>query len=217
MDSVGRLPPSPVPLTGREQPFAVDCSLRTELTPSTSSECCQDQFGKISIAAPAREAIVRGDRQGALRLLNSLVLTGAQRAADLTPETADALVATATGELQQRDQASRSICGTSWPWGREHTLCHMGSWRLPETAMQASLLATRLTQRMSMSAKGVSDVYYTTWLRSVGCTAYAREEAVLLDDAELATTGSIDWADPREALGFWLHHLFCRRRPFELG
>ncbi len=76
------------------------------MTPSTSSECCQEQFGKISIAASAREAIVRGDRQGALRLLNSLVLAGAQRAADLTPETADALVATATAERQQRDQAA---------------------------------------------------------------------------------------------------------------
>ena len=76
------------------------------MTPSTSSESCQEQFGKISIAASAREAIVRGDRQGALRLLNSLVLAGAQRAADLTPETADALVATATAERQQRDQAA---------------------------------------------------------------------------------------------------------------
>ena|SRR5579859_3902816 len=76
------------------------------MTPSTSSESCREQFGRISIAAAAREAIVRGDREGALRLLNSLVLAGAQRAADLTPETADALVATATGERQQRDQAA---------------------------------------------------------------------------------------------------------------
>ena len=71
------------------------------MTPSTSSESCQEQFGKISIAASAREAIVRGDRQGALRLLNSLVLAGAQRAAALTPQTADALVATATAEHDQ--------------------------------------------------------------------------------------------------------------------
>ena len=83
----------------------------------------------------------------------------------------------------------------------------LGSWRLPETAMQASLLATRLAQRINMSANDVSDVYYTTLLRSVGCTAYAHEEAVLLDDAELAAAGSVDWADPREALGFWLHHV----------
>ena len=76
------------------------------MTPSTSSESCQEQFGRISIAATAREAIVRGDRQGALRLLNTLVLAGAQRAADLTPETADALVAMATAERQQRDQAA---------------------------------------------------------------------------------------------------------------
>src|SRR5207244_3248512 len=60
------------------------------MIPSTSSDSCHEQFCKISIAASAREAIVRGDRQGALRLLNSLVLAGAQRAADLTPETDDA-------------------------------------------------------------------------------------------------------------------------------
>jgi hypothetical protein len=76
-----------------------------EMTRAPSSESRQEQFGTISIAASAREAIVRGDRQGALRLLNALVLAGAQRAADLTPDTADALVATATAERQQRDQA----------------------------------------------------------------------------------------------------------------
>jgi HD-GYP domain-containing protein (c-di-GMP phosphodiesterase class II) len=91
----------------------------------------------------------------------------------------------------------------------------LGSWRLPETAMQACLLATRLAQRMDMSAKDVSDVYYTTLLRSVGCTAYAHEEAVLLDETELAVAGSVDWADPREALGFWLHHVARDRTPLE--
>jgi HD domain len=91
----------------------------------------------------------------------------------------------------------------------------LGSWRLPETAMQACLLATRLAQRMDMSANDVSDVYYTTLLRSVGCTAYAHEEAVLLDDAELAVAGSVDWADPREALGFWLHHVAIDSTPLE--
>src|SRR5437879_2046550 len=87
----------------------------------------------------------------------------------------------------------------------------LGSWRLPETAMQACLLATRLAQRMDTSANDVSDVYYTTLLRSVGCTAYAHEEAVLLDDAELVAAGSVDWADPREPLGFWLHRVASDR------
>src|SRR5207244_576720 len=91
----------------------------------------------------------------------------------------------------------------------------LGSWRLPEMAMQACLLATRLAQGMNMSANDVSDVYYTTLPRSVGCTAYAHEEAVLLDDAELAAAGSVDWADPREALGFWLHRVARDRTPFE--
>ncbi|TME39413.1 MAG: HD domain-containing protein [Chloroflexi bacterium] len=91
----------------------------------------------------------------------------------------------------------------------------LGSWRLPETAMQACLLATRLAQRMDVSANDVSDVYYTTLLRSVGCTAYAHEEAVLLDDAELAAAGSVDWADPREALGFWLHRVASDSTPLE--
>src|SRR5229473_2887793 len=91
----------------------------------------------------------------------------------------------------------------------------LGSWRLPETAMQACLLATRLAQRMNLSANVVSDVYYTTLLRSVGCTAYAHEEAVLLDEAELAAAGSVDWADPRVALGFWLHHVAQDSTPLE--
>jgi hypothetical protein len=47
-----------------------------------------DAGGPIADLLAAREAIVGGDRQGALRLLNSLVLAGAQRAADLTSETA---------------------------------------------------------------------------------------------------------------------------------
>src|SRR5438445_3356319 len=64
-------------------------------------------------------------------------------------------------------------------------------------------------------ANDVSDVYYTTLLRSVGCTAYAHEEAVLLDDAELAAAGSVDWADAREALGFWLHHVARSSTPSE--
>jgi hypothetical protein len=76
------------------------------MTPAPLSGSRQEQLGTISIAASAREAIVRGDRQGALRLLNALVLAGAQRAADLTPDTAAALVATATAERQQRDQAA---------------------------------------------------------------------------------------------------------------
>src|SRR5207253_9545756 len=72
----------------------------------------------------------------------------------------------------------------------------LGSWRLPETAMQACLLATRLAQGMNMSANDASDVYYTTLLRSVGCSAYAPEEAVLLDDAEAPAAGSVDLAGP---------------------
>jgi hypothetical protein len=71
--------------------------------PSGSSHA---QLGGSSIAASAREAIAQGDREEALRLLNLLVLDGAQPADDLTPETADALVATATTERQQRDRAA---------------------------------------------------------------------------------------------------------------
>jgi hypothetical protein len=76
------------------------------MTPAPLSGSRQEQLGTISIAASAREAIVRGDRQGALRLLNALVLAGAQQAADLIADTADALVATATAERQQRDHAA---------------------------------------------------------------------------------------------------------------
>ena len=70
--------------------------------------------------------------------------------------------------------------------------------------MQACLLATRLAERMQLGAADVADVYYTTLLRSIGCTAYAHEEAALLDDAERAVAGRVDWANPWEALAFWL-------------
>ena len=50
-------------LVGREQQSAVDGSLPSEMIPSTSSESCHEQFGKLSIAASARAAIVRPEIQ----------------------------------------------------------------------------------------------------------------------------------------------------------
>jgi hypothetical protein len=62
----------------------------------------------------------------------------------------------------------------------------LGIGRPPETAMHACLLATRLATTMGLGSAEVSDVYYATLLRYIGCTAYAHEEAVFAGGDELA-------------------------------
>src|SRR5260221_14401221 len=55
----------------------------------------------------------------------------------------------------------------------------LGHGQPPDDAMRACLLATRLAQAMNLPASSISDIYYATLLRYVGCTAYAHEEAAL--------------------------------------
>ena len=73
----------------------------------------------------------------------------------------------------------------------------------PEDAIRSCLLATALARRMDLSERVVGDVYYTTLLQHIGCTAYAHETAALLggDDIAVRAGGArIDSANPREAL-----------------
>lgn len=73
------------------------------MTESVASGSSQYPLTVGSIADSVRKAIAQGDRQAALRLLRALVLIGAEAAVDLTPATADALVATAQAEPEERD------------------------------------------------------------------------------------------------------------------
>jgi HD-GYP domain-containing protein (c-di-GMP phosphodiesterase class II) len=71
-----------------------------------------------------------------------------------------------------------------------------------EQAARACLVATALAGRTGMPEAAVADVYYTTLLNHVGCTA-AYEEAMHLGGDELATRPLLtrtDFGSPREVL-----------------
>ena len=83
----------------------------------------------------------------------------------------------------------------------------LGMGQPPETAIRTCLLATALAHRMNLSDQDVGDVYYTTLLQHVGCTAYAHETARAFggDDIALRAAGAaIDFENPREALPYLL-------------
>src|SRR5918993_642916 len=86
----------------------------------------------------------------------------------------------------------------------------LGMGQPPEDAIRSCLLATALARRMDLSERVVGDVYYTTLLQHIGCTAYAHETAALFggDDIAVRAGGArIDSAKPREALPFLLFEL----------
>ena len=56
----------------------------------------------------------------------------------------------------------------------------------PEQCIRTCLLATGLAREMALSESEVSDVYYTTLVRHLGCTATTHEEAYLFGPDELA-------------------------------
>lgn len=83
----------------------------------------------------------------------------------------------------------------------------LGMGQPPDTAVRTCLLATGLARRMSLPEPEVADIYYTTLLQHIGCTAYAHETAALLggDDILIRGAGSaVDFGNPREALPFLL-------------
>ena len=86
----------------------------------------------------------------------------------------------------------------------------LGMGQPPEDAIRSCLLATALARRMDLSERDVGDVYYTTLLQHIGCTAYAHETSALFggDDIAVRAGGArIDSANPREALPFLLFEL----------
>ncbi len=69
-----------------------------------------------------------------------------------------------------------------------------------EEAIRSCLIATELAQKMDLPDGAISDVYYTSLLQHVGCTAYAHETALLFgDDVALNAAGAkTDFNRPRE-------------------
>src|SRR2546426_12716143 len=51
-----------------------------------------------------------------------------------------------------------------------------------EKALRNCLLAVHLGQRLGIKGQALSDVYYFSLLRSIGCTSYAYEEALAVGD-----------------------------------
>jgi HD-GYP domain-containing protein (c-di-GMP phosphodiesterase class II) len=81
----------------------------------------------------------------------------------------------------------------------------LGMGQPPETAARCCWLATRLAVEAEVGGRIASDVYYTTLLQHIGCTAYAHETASLFggDDIALRAEGAnADNADLREFIGF---------------
>ena len=80
----------------------------------------------------------------------------------------------------------------------------LGMGNPPEVAMRGCLLATSLACRLGVDEGTAADIYYTTLLRYVGCTAPAHEQAFLSggDDVRLrAGRALLDSARRLDALG----------------
>ena len=79
-----------------------------------------------------------------------------------------------------------------------------------EDAIRSCLLATGLARRMDLNERDVGNIYYTTLLQHVGCTAYARETAALFGGNDIAVNAGgarIYFGDQTEGLGFLLFAL----------
>lgn len=78
--------------------------------------------------------------------------------------------------------------------------------RPAEEAVRACLAATALAVELGFSQTERSTAYWTTLLRSIGCTATSHEYAVLLGGDDVAVRHAADAADltvPREAFAFF--------------
>jgi HD-GYP domain-containing protein (c-di-GMP phosphodiesterase class II) len=96
----------------------------------------------------------------------------------------------------------------------------LGMGNPPETAMRACMLATSLARRVGLDEDMASDVYYTTLLRYVGCTAPAHEQAWLAGGDDLALRSRRARMDPglrRQALGLTLLDVGRGQSPYVLA
>jgi HD-GYP domain-containing protein (c-di-GMP phosphodiesterase class II) len=84
----------------------------------------------------------------------------------------------------------------------------------PGEAARAALVAMELAA--AVGAAEPADVYYTTLLQHVGCTAYAHEAAALLGGDEIAVKAAAmrtDFSDPRDIVRTYLPNLAPTARP----
>jgi hypothetical protein len=75
----------------------------------------------------------------------------------------------------------------------------------PGEAARAALVAVELA--VEVGAPDPSDVYYTTLLQHIGCTAYAHEAAAMLGGDEIAVKRAAmrtDFGDPGDILRVYL-------------
>jgi hypothetical protein len=72
-----------------------------------------------------------------------------------------------------------------------------------EKTMRTCLLAVSIGQRMGLSVEDLSDTFYATLLRSIGCTAFASEEAAAYGDdiAYRNTYFPVDFSREEEIVG----------------
>jgi HD-GYP domain-containing protein (c-di-GMP phosphodiesterase class II) len=92
----------------------------------------------------------------------------------------------------------------------------LGMGQPPEDAIRSCLLATSLARRIDLGEPDVVDIYYTTLLQHVGCTAYAHETAALFggDDIAVRAGGAkVYFGSPREELSFLLFELGGGAKP----
>jgi HD-GYP domain-containing protein (c-di-GMP phosphodiesterase class II) len=92
----------------------------------------------------------------------------------------------------------------------------LGMGQPPEDAIRSCLLATSLARRIDLGEPDVGDIYYTTLLQHVGCTAYAHETAALFggDDIAVRAGGAkVYFGSPREELSFLLFELGGGAKP----
>jgi HD-GYP domain-containing protein (c-di-GMP phosphodiesterase class II)/predicted DNA-binding protein (UPF0251 family) len=71
----------------------------------------------------------------------------------------------------------------------------LGMGRPPGKAVRACLVATGLARHLGLDERAVGDVYYTSLLRHLGCTATATEEAYLYGGDELVSRPPGEMAD----------------------
>src|SRR5438067_4844468 len=82
-----------------------------------------------------------------------------------------------------------------------------------EHGLRTCLLATRLAERAGLDPAARRDVYYTSLLRSIGCTSDAHEQAALFGD-EIAARVELNLAahlTPRELLATLSRHATSKR------
>src|SRR5690242_155309 len=73
----------------------------------------------------------------------------------------------------------------------------LGMGNPPETAMRGCLIATRFAGRLGLDDRSAADVYYTTLLRYIGCTAPAHEQAFLSDGDDIGLRARGAYIDSR--------------------